>query len=278
MDLNAIKAKLTQISSQGQEKPDYSKIIWKPKEGDHTVRIVPSMFNPAMPFTEVKFHYGIGKYPMLALSNFGEQDPVEDFVKELRKTSDKDNWSLSAKLSPKTRFFVPVIVRGEEDQGVRLWSFGITIYKALLQLAADEEIGDFTDVMDGTDLKVTITPGNPYPDTTIRPKRSSSPLSADAELVKKWLKEQPNPLESFRKYDYDFIKGQLENFLSPKPEDSEPKAVQAAVTQGVETIAKVVAPVIEGVVKGGKKATKNPVSSFDDLFGGGEEKEDQLPF
>ena len=58
---------------------------------------------------------------------------------QLKKTSDKDNWSLAGKLTPKTRIFAPVVVRGQEDQGVRLWGFGITIYKALLALAE----GDF---------------------------------------------------------------------------------------------------------------------------------------
>ena len=93
MDLNAIKAKLDALNNNGQEreKTDYSKIFWKPELGKQTVRIVPSHFDPAFPFKELKFHYGIGKYPMVALSNFGKQDPIEEFVKELRKTNDKDN-------------------------------------------------------------------------------------------------------------------------------------------------------------------------------------------
>jgi len=84
MDLNAIKAKLSALNNNGgsdKEKVDYEKVFWKPTNGKHTLRILPSMFNPSFPFTELKFHYGIGKYPMLALSNFGKQDPIEEFVK-----------------------------------------------------------------------------------------------------------------------------------------------------------------------------------------------------
>ena len=90
MDLNAIKAKLEALNSNGQEreKTDYTKIFWKPQIGEQTIRLVPSAFNPTMPFKEMKFHYGVGKYPMVALSNFGKQDPVEEFVAELKKTSD----------------------------------------------------------------------------------------------------------------------------------------------------------------------------------------------
>ena len=43
---------------------------------------------------------------------------------QLRKTSDKENWSLAKKIEPKMRVFVPVIVKGEEDKGVRMWQFG----------------------------------------------------------------------------------------------------------------------------------------------------------
>tara|TARA_Y100000361_G_C11125828_1_gene325866 strand:+ start:261 stop:1052 length:792 start_codon:yes stop_codon:yes gene_type:complete len=224
MDLNAIKQKLNALNNENNsqtEKTDYSKIFWKPELGKQVVRIVPSVFDPAFPFKELKFHYGVGKYPMVALSNFGKQDPVEEFVKELKKTSDRDNWSLAGKLTPKTRIFAPVVVRGQEDQGVRLWGFGITIYKALLALAEDEDVGDYTDVINGWDLVVEQQQGNPYPTTTVRIKPKQTPLSDNNDLVDTWLKTQPNPTEVFTQYDYDFIKKQLQNYLSPGEESGD---------------------------------------------------------
>jgi len=279
MDLNAIKAKLSSLNNNGsseKEKVDYEKVFWKPTNGKHTVRIVPSVYNPSFPFTELKFHYGIGKYPMLALSNFGSQDPVEEFVKELRKTSDKDNWSLSGKLSPKTRIFAPVVVRGEEEKGVRLWSFGVTIYKALLALAEDEDIGDFTDVMNGYDMVVEQAPGNPYPTTTVRIRPKTSTLSDDDSKVSAWLKEQPNPIEAFTKYDYEFIKKQLQGYLNPGEEvaaPAEPTEAVASVT--VPTPAPVAPSIIPGTgimeekafsMEAATAGKQNTVSKFDDLF------------
>jgi hypothetical protein len=234
MDLSAIKAKLASIESRGEkrEKVDYEKIFWKPGNGKHQIRIVPSKFNRAMPFRELLFHYGIGKYPMLALSNFGEQDPIEEFTNELRKTSDKDNWSMAGKLSPKMRIFAPVIVRGEEDKGVRLWGFGKEVYKTLLQLAEDEDVGDYTDVTSGFDLSVNVTPGNPYPSTTVSIKPKVTALSDNSAKVDNWLNEQPDPLASFNKYDYEFIKKQLQSWLNPDAEQAEeaPAAAPAAAT------------------------------------------------
>jgi hypothetical protein len=221
MNLDLIKSKLDSLNKTGDsEKIDYEKIFWKPTLGKHQVRIVPSAYSPEYPFSELRFHYNLGKGTIIALSNFGMQDPVEDFVKELRKTSDKENWSLSGKLYPKLRVFAPIIVRGEEDKGVRLWGFGAVIHKALLSLAEDEDIGDYTDPMNGYDMIVEQTPGNPYPDTTVRIKPKMVPLSTDASRAETWLKNQPNPIESFKKYDYEFIKKKLEEYLTPTDQDS----------------------------------------------------------
>jgi len=224
MDLNQIKNKLAELNtdnnSSQKDKIDYEATFWRPTPGKHQIRIVPSVFDPTFPFTEMKFHYGVGQYPMVALSNFGKQDPIEEFVKELKKTSDRDNWSMAGKLTPKSRFFAPVVVRGEEDKGVRLWGFGKTIFKALLALAEDEDIGDYTDVVNGFDMVVEQVQGNPYPETSVRIKPKMSPLSDNNDLVDSWLKVQPNPKEVYTQYDYDFIKKQLQSYLSPNSEDS----------------------------------------------------------
>lgn len=239
MDLNAIKAKLDALNSNGQEreKTDYTKIFWKPELGKQTVRLLPSFFDPAMPFKEMKFHYGVGERPMVALSNFGKQDPIEEFVNELKKTSDRDNWSLAGKLNPKTRVFAPVIVRGQEDQGVRLWGFGVTIQKALYSLIADEDIGDITDVINGWDLVVEQVQGNPYPQTTVRIKPKQTALSDNNTLVEAWLKEQPDPMEVHKPMAYDFVKKQLQKYLDPSAEieSDAPAATPGVVTAPTTT-------------------------------------------
>ena len=98
MDINAIKQKLNALQSTGQkkEKVDYSKYIWKPKqEGKFQIRIVPSAINKENPFQEVYVHYGLSKFPIYALTNWGEKDPIVEFAKQLRSTSDKENCRLS---------------------------------------------------------------------------------------------------------------------------------------------------------------------------------------
>jgi hypothetical protein len=260
MNVNKIKEKLAELNkgNSSEDKVDFSKVMWKPEMGKSNIRIVPSFFNPEYPFKEIKFHYKIGKYPIPSLSNFGKQDPVEELVAQLKTTSERENWVLAGTITPRARIFAPVIVRGEEEMGVRLWGFGVTIYKALLALAEDEDIGDFTDVNSGYDMVVEKSPGSPYPETTVRIKPKEKPLAEDSTTVETWLSTQPDPLGVFTQYDYEFIKKQLGEFLGEleQPAENTETSVESTKT---ETTAIPEVAIIKEQTKG--------TSKFDTLFG-----------
>jgi len=236
MDINAIKQRLNSLQSSGQkkEKVDYSKYYWKPKqEGKYQIRIVPSTLNKENPFQEVFVHYGFSKFPIYALTNWGEKDPIVEFSKQLRGTSEKENWQLAKKLDPKMRVFAPVVVRGEEDKGVRLWEFGKEIYMQLLGIAEDEDYGDFTDINDGRDFTVEAVMGDiggrQGIKCSIRVKPKTSPLGTDKTQLKSWLSEQPNVLELQKKMTFEDLKSVLEKFLNPEAEGDEEEEVVVPV-------------------------------------------------
>ena len=221
MDLNKIKSRLDNLNQASKpkqtEKKDYTLVYWKPKaEGKYQIRFVPSKINKDNPFQEVFMHYGVGKYPIVALTNWGEDDPIVDFTKKLRKSSESENWRLAKQLDPKMRVFAPVIVRGEEDKGVRLFEFSKTIYMELLSIADDEDYGDFTDINQGFDFVVTATKVQDRPGfgLSVRPKPKQTPLSSDASQIQTWLDNQPILLEERYKYTYDKLKEELQNFIS----------------------------------------------------------------
>jgi hypothetical protein len=221
MDISVIKSRLSTLQNpRGGQKKDLSLTIWRPGVGKHSVRIVPSVFNKQNPFKEVYMHYGINNRSMMALSNFSEKDPIVEFAQQLRKTSDKENWSLAKKLEPKMRVFAPVIVRGEEDKGVRLWEFGKQVYMDLLSIAEDEDVGDYTDPINGRDITVETagkeTTGLMYNTSTVRVRTKSTPLSDDSNKVKLWLENQPDPLTQFKRYSYDEMKESLLKHLNPE--------------------------------------------------------------
>ena len=277
MDLNALKQKLDTLQSkpQGGQKTDYSLIYWKPTLGKQQIRIVPSAYDASNPFTELKFYYGITNKVMISPTNFGEKDPIALFAGKLREGEyNKENYVLAKKLDAKNRIFVPVIVRGEEDKGVRLWQFGKMVYEELLALAVDDEIGDYTDIVGGRDLTVeTVGPestGTPYNKSSVRVRLKTSPLSGDATLVEKWTSEQPNPKgDLFKRYSFEDMKSALEKWLSPEEEDS-----------GEVVTAPVANTPSSNFSLDTSKAKQSKVDQFDSLFDSKDStnKIDDLPF
>jgi hypothetical protein len=278
MDLNAIKQKLDGLQQKQQTGPkkDYSLIFWRPTVGKQQIRIVPSAYNPKNPFTELKFYYGITNKVMISPLNFGEKDPIALFASKLREEYTKENYVLAKKLDPKVRVFAPVIVRGEEDKGVRLWQFGKQVYEELLSLAVDDEIGDYTDIVNGRDITVeTVGPestGTPYNKSSVRVRLKDSLLSEDSSLVETWTKEQPNPTDEFKRFTFDEMKSALEKWLSP--EDANEGDI---IDEDNDDFEDTTQPTNHFSLDTSKvKQTKQ--DQFDNLFDETEEKVDDLPF
>lgn len=237
LDLNKVKAKLAALQSKGKktfEKIDYTKIYWKPKVGSQEIRIVPSKYNPEWPFQEVTFHKNIVKNTMYALTNFGEKDPIIEFTAALKAEASKlkkagknsdEEWNLAKKLRPKSKTFAQVLVRGEEHLGVRLWEFGPKVYEQLMNIAANEDYANFTDIHEGTDLKVEgVTAefqGRSYVEPSISPRKKESPLAKNKEDLEKYLSEQHDPLTLYKKYTYEEITTFFEQWLNPDNDGTE---------------------------------------------------------
>jgi hypothetical protein len=105
-------------------------------------------------------------------------------------------------MEPKLRTFVPVIVRGEEGEGVRFWGFGKTVYQEILGYIADPDYGDISDAETGRDIVVEVVSaedsGTSYPVTTIRVKPKETPLAESDEKIAKFLNEQKDITELYQ--------------------------------------------------------------------------------
>ena len=272
MDLNEIRNRLNAMQSKAAPKNTERKnVFWKPSVGKQVVRVVPSAANKSNPFTEMFFYYGIGNKVMASPTNWGEKDPIAEFAKQLRQTSDKDNWRLAKKLDAKLRIFAPVIVRGEENEGVKLWQFGKELYMEFLNLADNEDVGDFTDPVAGRDITITTVgpevTGTAYNKSTIMPKIKESALSEDASEVASWLETQPNPLEVFKRYSFDEIKNALQEWLAPD------EAEEGDIIDDEKEEEVIATPQKNYTLKTPAPAKTSKADQFDSLFG-----DDDLPF
>ena len=278
MDLDVIKKRLDSLNKQSNNSGGGNKnLFWKPSVGKQLIRVVPSKYNKANPFTEMMFYYGIGsKRVMASPANWGDKDPIMEFAKQLRGTNDKENWRLAKKLDAKVRIFAPIVVRGQEDEGVKLWQFGKEVYQEFLNMAADEEIGDFTDIAQGRDIKLTTVgpevTGTPYNKTSIGPSLKTSALADSEDTVQSLLENQADPMKVFKPLSYDEMKEALQEWLSPEDSEEEGDIISepaVAFDSDEKEEPK------SNYSLSTKPAKKTKTEQFDDLFG---EDDDDLPF
>ena len=267
LDINAIRGRLNKLQNT-QRKTD---ALWKPTPGKHQVRIVPYKFNPDNPFIELYFHYNINNKTYLSPQSFGRPDPIVEFADKLKRMGDKDDWKAAKAMEPKLRTFVPVIVRGEEGEGVRFWGFGKTVYQEILGYIADPDYGDITDPTSGRDLTIEYKSaeeaGTTYPTTTIRVKPSTTALSEDADKATNFLEGQTEITDLYSELSYDELKSVLEGWLNPTAEGKDDTVSQETLsTPKTETTT--TSHDMGGSVetKSDSKKTDDVAAAFDDLF------------
>ena len=230
IDLNAIRKKLNNLQTTTGKQNN----LWKPEPGKQTIRIVPYQYNKDNPFQELYFHYNLGKKIYLSPVTFGKADPVVEFCESLKATGNKEDWQMARKMEPKMRTYVPVIVRGQEGEGVKFWGFGKTVYQELLSIIAAPDYGDITDPMNGRDVTVEFTAAEgagSFPKTSIRVKPNQSQVTENKDVADKITNGQKEITEIFKEVSYDDLKTALAEWLNPE-EEEQVQATPAASTTG----------------------------------------------
>jgi len=177
LNLDAMKAKLDKLNGRGDGKNQF----WRPDDGESNIRIVST--SDGDPFKERSFHYNVGTSGFLCPKrNFGDECPVCNFANKLWNEGTEESKKQAKDLFAKQRFFSPVLVRGEEDLGIRIWGYGKMAYEKLLTIVLDPDYGDVTDPENGNDLKLMYgkLPGASFPRTDIRPRPRKTILCDDA--------------------------------------------------------------------------------------------------
>ena len=249
MDLNAIRKRLGQLQTTNNR----TSSLWKPQPGKTQIRIVPYELNKDNPFIELFFHYNLNNRSYLSPISFGRPDPIEEFAQKLRASGNKEDYQLSRKLEAKMRTFAPVVVRGEEKQGVKFWGFGKTVYQELLSIIADPDYGDITDPVNGRDVVVEFLSaeetGASFPKTNIRVKPNQTPVSDEPDVLE-LVKKQQDIRDIYQEQSYDDLTEVLNEWLNPDETSSEEEDASDTVsTKQLET-----------------SKVSNTSDAFDDLF------------
>jgi len=248
--VSSIRAKLDAMT----EKQKKASLTWKPTRGEEAqIRIVPYLHG-SDPFNELYFHYELGETKVVLCpktsNSIDGECPICEYLQE-RVVNDRSERgkALYSDLRPKFRAYVPVIVRGQEEQGVRFWGIGKKTYQSIAELFLDPDYGDISDPLKGRDLKVVATKPNSedrYGRVNIRPAASSSKLHEDSNMGKKIIETCPIVFDAFTKYTYAEMEKILEAYLTPNKvaepveenpaEDKPPVQENVANAEGVQSM------------------------------------------
>ena len=249
MDINSIRKRLTQLQTTNSRTSN----LWKPQPGKQVIRVLPYKYNKDNPFIELFFHFGLNNKTYLSPITFGRPDPIEEFASKLKTSGNREEYQMARKLEAKMRTFAPIIVRGEEGQGVRFWGFGKTVYQELLSVIADPDYGDITDAINGRDVSVEFKTaeeiGASFPKTNIRVKPNQTPIVEDKAKLEDILENQKDITELYQELSYEELTDVLNEWLNPEAADDDKTDTAPA-----------------SVVATNQKTVADASAAFDDLF------------
>jgi hypothetical protein len=109
----------------------------------------------------------------------------------------------------------------------------------ILSIAEDEDVGDYTDPVQGRDITIETTDaaanGTGYNQSKVRVRTKTTPLSDSAADVEKWLTLQPDALSIFKKYTYEEMKTSLLSWLNPEADAAEEAPVPVVEVEAPKT-------------------------------------------
>lgn len=204
--------------------------LWRPKlDQPEVIRIAPST-DGELPFQELDFYYNTGvkkegsRYDIsiLSPSSYAKdgENPINDHISSIREGgSDYSGIEQSIldaviqKLTPTTKWYLPIIVIGQESQGVKYW--GVT--QKFFDLLASNLVKDGNIIYDpvkGHNLKVWLEDMGNYKGTKFELGRLSS-LADTEELRNEILNNRPNLIDQFTKMDNKEIADVIKQIWTP---------------------------------------------------------------
>lgn len=173
-------------------------ILMKLKPGKTTVRAIPPKQGEKL-MKVAYVHYvdipGVGRKSFNCPRQMAKQRcPVCDMENKLIATGNDADYNKAKKLHAKRRLYMNVIVRGREEDGIKVLPFGTMIEDQLIEIRRDEEDGgNFSHPIKGFDLKISRK-GEGQNDTEYKVSKTGDvkPLHEEAAQMNEWIGNQPS--------------------------------------------------------------------------------------
>ena len=219
-----VDAKLRELKTgKGYQPFKQEFMVWKPKEGDNVIRILPPTWdNPDHYGLTLGFHFSIGPEHSAFICPFKFKRapcPICEKKDKLERMGmEKESKSLRATL----RTLVWLIDRNDEGKGPQLWGMPLSkVDSKILEMSKNKRTGELYPVDDpeeGYDIFLTKTGTGLNTEYTVQIDRSPTPVNA------KWVEfVVKNPLPSILvHYDEETIRVEMEGVAPSEVSDEPP--------------------------------------------------------
>lgn len=249
-EANRLSTPLSTGKKKGKNMFDF---IWRPTAGTSTIRIVPNKKDIEWPFYIVYVHgrdyatkIGLVNYEFVSPKTFNKEDPSEIFANKLYKQDYENNKQFIKYFSPQKFYYVPVLIKGKESSGIKIWPINTKTYEKIFNIMSTifedegEEVSKIFDLNRGTDLVITKPSSG---GVEITAKRSPSTLLDRAQ--------EGYTMEDFKR-QYEEI-GNIEDlYITHTKEEIEKMVTALAGT----LFAKSKAPESNEIIRGGATITE----------------------
>jgi hypothetical protein len=206
-NLDSIKQKINELSGNTKSGEQKTKINWAKFDiGTYDIRFVPVLdVNGnalSQPFFEVAYYDNkeLSEKRFPSPSQFGMPDPLKEVAMELAKDRSKEAWLVRKKLTPKERYYAPIVIRGQEEKGLQIWELSPKLCKDIYAILVHPDYAEenMFSLESGYDFTLTVAAtdkvfnGYPVKEFKLQPRRKASKLLPKKEQVDAALKQMPN--------------------------------------------------------------------------------------
>jgi hypothetical protein len=219
INFDAIKKDVQAFNKRTKKASQSDEVFWKPT-GEHIIRVVPYVHDPSDSFRRFLVYYELSRSQVVSPATYGKDDPVISYCLKLKNSGNSDNYKLAKKLEPKYRYYLPIIVRGEEHKGVRFYGFTENVYNKFAKFLLSGDYGDISDLNKGHDVAIEYVKGNKeYPETIIMIKPNATPAFT-VPGQEKVLEATPNLEDMFEAPTTQELAHLLEEYLAQREQQA----------------------------------------------------------
>lgn len=219
LNLEYLKDRMNQISPKSEEKTINYVTFEEGKSYD--IRFLP-LENGSF-CEEFWIYYGIANQFFRCTFKNNKPDPVHEKHMQLMTNAQYRNDKKFMKpFIPKLKCVAPVIIRGQEDKGVQVFTFTEYVYSDIIRIFLDEKYNNAVDPVHGYDVRCHVSRSDKgYLRYKFQPATQSSGLNMDLSV----LKESMPDLElCYTEYDPAKMQELVDNYVNTNMAFSGPNA------------------------------------------------------